>query len=352
MDETEKMLERLSNAHGAPGFEGPVREILKEYWSQCSVSFEIDGMGNLIGTPPQHSKKLPTILVMAHMDEIGFITKKIDDDGFITTIPLGGWVNHTLWGQKWVIQVGTRSIPAISGIDPPHASGGHTKTPSISQNQLFLDTGLCKKELEDLGIRPGLPVTPNSQFYTIGQRYVGKAMDDRAGLAVMIDLMKALSSQKKTQVVFAATVQEELRITGAKTVYATVQPDIVLNLDIGIARDYPTQFTSEKGPFLGQGPTLFFFDKSMMPNQNLVSEIAKIAKENQIPFQWEGEEAYSQDGCALQTSGQGVPTINIGIPTRYGHTPYSIIDRSDYDNTVALLTAVIENIDQHFVKIL
>jgi putative aminopeptidase FrvX len=172
-DSTLDTLKQLCNIYGVSGFENDVREILSKYWTEQRIKYEIDGMGNLIGKFPSHSDEKPTLLIMAHMDEVGFMTSKIDDDGFISIIQLGGWMDHVIWSQKWVIRTPDgKYISAVSGMDAPHVLSDFTKTPSANKEALFLDTGLSKKELIDLGVRPGLPVTPllqilNSNSYRI-----------------------------------------------------------------------------------------------------------------------------------------------------------------------------------------
>lgn len=358
-DETELLLEKLCNAEGPSGFEKPVRAILEKEWSNQSVEYTIDGAGNLVGTlpsgPKAKGKEKPKILVMAHMDEVGFLTTKVDDDGFIAAIPLGGWMDHVVWGKLWKIQVGNTSIPAVSGMDPPHVLSDFTKSPTVTKEQFFLDTGLTKAELDALGVRPGLGVAPDFRFTILkpGEKYLGKAFDDRAGLTLMVDLMKEFKGRLEEidcQIVFAATVQEELGMRGSKAVYETLKPDIVLNIEAGIARDYPTQFTKGREPALGKGPTLFIYDGSMLPNQDFVAAIERIAKENAIPMQWEVENSYGQDASCLQMAGRGMPAVNIGIPVRYAHSHYGMIDRRDYDNTLKLVIKVIENMNAQFIE--
>lgn len=352
---SEKVLQQLTEAHGASGFEEPVRVHLKQYWSNYHINYEIDGMGNLIGRWPTNKGNRPKILIMAHMDEVGFLINKIDEKGYISVIPLGGWMDHVLWSQNWIIKKGEHEISAISGMDPPHVLTDFTKSPVADKKMLFLDTGLSKKNLVELGIRPGLPVTPDQKFKKLsGKRFIGKAFDDRVGLAIMIELMESFSHNpdliQDVDIVFAATVQEELGMRGSKAVYESLKPDLVLNIDAGIAKDYPVQFTKEDEPKLGQGPTLFIYDGSMVPNDRLVSFISNVATKNNIPIQWEAEVSYGEDASCLQTSGQGMPAINIGFPMRYAHAHVGMIDMDDYHNTIKLLLKTIASLNAENVK--
>jgi len=357
MNNPEQLLAELSNALGAVGFEYPVRKLMEAYWKKFPIEYDVDGMGNLVGCFKKSKKENPTILIMAHMDEIGFLTTEITENGYIKVIPLGCWLHHVLWSQKWIIYHNGLAIPAISGVDAPHmlSDDDIKEELPLKQTQMFLDTGLTKEALEKLGIRPGLPVVPDVQFSTQKNenRYVGKAFDDRAGLAVIIRLMEKITQNPnlldKVNVTFAATVQEEVGLRGAKVIYESIKPDIAINLEFGAARDYPCQFAIDDTPVLGEGPTLFIYDHGMLPNANLLEFIYQTAKKNNIPTQWEHEVNYGQDGTSLQASGKGIPAINIGIPVRYAHSHYGVMDKADYDNTVNLLYASLNNIN-HFPK--
>lgn len=344
-------IEILSNLPGASGYEKPVRQYLINELSKKDLNKQIDGMGNLIVRLGTHDPNKKTILLMAHMDEIGFVIKEIDERGYIYVMPLGGWVSHVLWSQSWSIQLSNGEISAISGIDPPHVLTDFSKPPELNASQFFLDTGLERKSLLAKGVRPGLSVVPKATFKKLGRFYQGKALDDRLGVALLLDLIEKLSDdqslQKQFNLAFAFTTQEELGMRGAKVVTASVKPDIVFNVDAGIAHDYPMQFTQEKGPKLGGGPSLFVYDGSMIPNPALVEFMASIAKKNKIPFQWEHEISYGQDGSSLQQSGHGSAVVNIGIPMRYVHSPIGLFQLSDLDATRQLLLKSIQSLSEY-----
>ena len=347
MDATERLLEQLTNAPGASGFEYPVRNLLSTRWKGLGASVKADGFGNLIANLGAARPTRPTVLIMAHMDEVGFMATEILEGGFIKAQPLGGWLTHVLWGHAWRIQVGEKRIPAISGIDSPHVLKDFTTTPKLEASQLFFDTGLTRKELLALGVRPGLPITPDVSFRVAvpGRRYMGKAFDDRVGLALMTELMAKVKQRPERfshlNVLFAATVQEELGMRGALALASTVKPDVTLNLEAGIARDYPTQFAQGSHPELGKGPAVFVFDGSMVPNPRLVTFIRDVATRHAIPFQWASEGSYGQDASRLQTAFGGSMAVNLGIPIRYAHSHNGLMDRHDYDQMMVLLEEVL-----------
>ena len=176
--------------------------------------------------------------------------------------------------------------------------------------------------------------------------------DDRVGLAVITEALRQLRNRPHTNnVQVAATVQEEIGLRGASVVQASTRPDIVINLEIGIASDFPllTSPTLSQEA-LGKGPGIFVYDRSMIPNNNYINWIIRLAEENNIPYQFESVTGYGQDAAMLQKSAQGIPAVNIGIPTRYGHSQSGVIDREDYDNTVKLVVAMIEKLSASEVE--
>lgn len=352
-DSTVKLLQDLSEAHAAPGFEKPVRDILIREWKPLLAEIQIDGMKNIIGVM-RGNKKKPKILIMAHMDEVGFYIKDITDDGFLRIDQAGGWIDQTILAHRWIITTPLRSVIGYSGIESSHAISTFPAVAPITSKDMFIDIGARNRNeaMEKYGVRPGLPITPDTKFEILndGERYLGKAFDDRAALAVMTDILKRLSkTQHPNQIIYVATVQEELGSRGAQTIYNSVQPDIVINLEIGVAKDFPllaSQKQDHGHPTLGGGPSIFVYDHSMVPDNGLVDWIINQAKKNHIPYQLESEPMYGQDARYLQISGKGIPAVNIGIPVRYAHQDSGILQRSDYDATVMLIEKILLTLSQ------
>ncbi|MCC5791890.1 MAG: M42 family metallopeptidase [Legionellaceae bacterium] len=340
------VLEELSTLPGAPGFEKPVREYLVQQWQPYLSEWHQDGMGNILARH-KHNQQGPHLLLMAHMDEVGLMIETITEEGFLKAIPLGAIANTVLFAQRWQIISDKGVVEAYSGVDSPQlVPDSHAQPPDKAA--LFLDIGAISKQQaeQQFGMRPGLPVTPKSTFVALSdRRFMGKALDDRIGLAAITDALKLLRHQQPNQLYVAATVQEELGMRGATTVYEGSKADIVINVKVGLADDYPRWGAERKNQIrLGGGPTLLLYDRSMIPNQELVHWVMALARKNQIPLQLEIETAYEQDGAKLQTSGTGVPALNLGIPVRYGHQQAGVFDKKDYDQLVKLLVLIIENL--------
>lgn len=356
-DYVETLLEKLTNLHGASGFETPVRQFLKSEWKPLIDNMQVDGLGNLLGAAIKNNDG-PRVLLMAHMDEVGFIIRDISPEGYIYFDMLGDLLDVVIPGQRWVIMTSKGPIVGYSGVESVHISGDQPggMTPKVPIKKMFIDIGVkSREEALNLGVRPGLPITPHSSFTKIGdgKRYLAKALDDRVGLVVVTEVVKALKDKKHNvnTVLVAATTQEEVGLRGASMVYESMKPDLVINIEVGGAKDFPFLITEQESePKLGAGPTLFVYDFSMIPNQKLLDDLIAFSKSKGIPYQFEFAGNYMHDGSVLQKSGPGVPVINIGVPTRYVHSQSGVIDRRDLDATVRLITEFVQSLSSEKYK--
>jgi putative aminopeptidase FrvX len=345
-DETERLLEELTNAHGVSGFEGPVREILRREWKDLLTDLHTDGLGNLIGTLSGSSDS-PRVLLMAHMDEVGFLVRHIDEEGFLYIHNVGGYFDQSVLTQRLSILTPGGEVIGYTGMKSGHILRPEERDRMIPLADMFVDVGASSRaEAEAMGLRAGLPVAYATKFEVMNgtRRYLAKAFDDRAGLAVITEALRRLQGRSHpNQVLVAATVQEEIGLRGASVVTASTSPDIVINLEIGIASDFPLLTSkSLSQEELGKGAGIFVFDGSMIPNNEYVEWILKLADENTIAVQLESVTGYGEDAAMIQKSARGVPAVNIGIPTRYAHSQSGVIDRADYDRTVDLVVKMIE----------
>jgi len=341
------LLEELTNAHGPSGFEGPVRKIMRREWASLVSNLETDGMGNLLGTL-KGTTEGPRVLLMAHMDEVGFIVRFIDDDGFIYFNPVGGYFDQSILTQQMKIMTPKGPVIGYTGMKSGHSFQGDERNQMVELRDVFLDIGARSRlEAEDIfGIRPGLPITYDADFRDLNGtgRYLAKAWDDRAGLAAITEVLQRLQDRSHPNtVVVAATTQEEISgRRGASVVYESLKPDIVLNLEIGVASDFPLLTSPKEAQGqLGGGPSLFVFDGSMLPNQKLIEWIMEVADRNGIDYQFESVSGYGEDASVLQRSGRGIPAINLGITTRYAHSQLGVVELTDYEKMVDLLHVLV-----------
>ncbi len=352
-DATVALLRELTDANAAPGFEGPVRDILKREWQGIVKDLHTDGIGNLLGSLPGAG---PRVLVMAHMDEVGFMVRYIDPNGFVFFHPIGTNIDQAVLTQRFTIMTPKGPVVGYTGVKSPHIIPAGERESMVQVADMFLDLGVkSREEAEKLGVRPGLPMTYRTRFEKLNDgtnRYLAKAFDDRVGCAIMTQALQHFREAPHPNLLqVAATVQEELGSRGAQVIYEQTKPDIVINLEIGVAGDFPLRVSpklSQEG--LGRGATVFIFQGDMIPNDHLVEWVTRLAKSENIPIQYSAVSTYGQDGSALQRSGSSMPVINIGVPTRYAHSESGVIDRADYDAAFRLVSKMIEKLSSAEVK--
>lgn len=350
LDPVERLLEELTNAHGPSGFEGPVRQIVRRELAPVSDKIETGGLGSVIARLDGRADG-PRIMMAAHMDEVGMMVKYITDDGFVKFQTLGGILDLALVNQRYIILTRKGVVQGITGLKTPHVMSGEERSRIPGKDRIFIDVGAGnRKDAEErLGIRPGDPIAPDSQFMKLNESkyYVAKAWDDRVGLAVEIEVMKRLKRNPPPNVVYAvATAQEEVGLRGAQTSSYLVKPEIGLSLEVGVAADYPGISKDEAQERLGLGPGVFLHDSSMLPNLKLRNLLIDVAREKGIPLQFNVLSGYGEDGAQMQRAHGGAPSVNITVPARYLHNHNGMIHRDDFDRVVELVEAVIRRLDR------
>jgi putative aminopeptidase FrvX len=350
-DATIALLAELTNAHAAPGFEGPVRDILRREWKGLLADLRTDGLGNLLGSL-QGTSEGPRVLLMAHMDEVGFLVRHIDEDGFIYVNNVGGYFSQSVLTQRLTIMTPRGPVLGYTGMKSGHILRPEERERMVPLSDMFIDIGARSREeaMETFGVRPGLPVTYQAEFEVLNgtTRYLAKAWNDRVGLAIITEVLRPLKGGGHPNTVqVAATVQEEIGLRGAAVVEASTHPDIVINFEIGVAADFPLLTSPTLAQeALGKGPSIFVFDGSMIPNNRFVEWTLAQAERHGIPIQFESITGFGEDGSMLQRSARGIPTVNLGVPTRYAHSQSGVIDRADYDHAVKLVLEMVRALDQ------
>lgn len=351
MDETAKILKDLTEAHGVPGFESPVRAVVKEYFEKLGEISQ-DKLGSVI-CKKRGSADEPRVMIAGHMDEIGFLVKYVTDEGFIKFLPLGGWFDQVLLGQRVIIKTHKGDVVGLIGAKPPHLLSPDDRKKVIEKNEMYIDIGACSKaEVEEAGVRAGDPIVPRADFVELanGKTYLSKAFDDRVGVALAVSVIQQLQGKQHPNTVYGvATVQEEVGLRGATTSVRAVDPHVAIVLESDIAGDVPGIKPEESGVKLGKGPTVVIFDARMIPNQKLRDLAIKIAEEKSILVQLSYIEGGATDGAAIHLHHIGVPTLVIGVAARHIHSHSSIIHRQDYDHAVALVSELVQRLDAQTV---
>ena len=345
-DRVERLLGELADAAGPPGFEEPVRAIMVRELAPLADKISYDGLGSVIA---QHGNAGPRIMLDAHMDEVGGMVRRVTGQGFLTMQMLGGWLDQALLGQRWVIIGAKGPVKAITGIRDVHVTPAEERTRVYPRTSIYLDVGAKNAaEVAALGISPGDPVVPDAPFAVLGSsgRYLGKAWDDRVGLAVVIEALRRLAKEgHPNQLFVAATTQEETGLRGAHTAADVIKADIGIAIEGGVAGDQPGLNADETQAVLGGGPGIFLYDSSAQPNRKLSALIIATAEAIKVPLQRDLVQGYGDDSAEIQKSNGGVPTVNLVVPARYTHAHNGVIDRADFDRTVELVVALIKRLD-------
>jgi putative aminopeptidase FrvX len=352
-DRVVKLLQELSNAPAPSGYEDPVRKILRREFQAAGLEVSNDGMGSIIGLLRGASDG-PRIMLAAHMDEVGAIVRYVTPEGMIKFQLSGGWLDQALVDQRWTILTGKGPVAAISGLKSVHVTPTEERNRVTPREDVFLDVGVKSKEEADaLGIRAGDPIAPAASFAPLGPgRYVGKALDDRVGCVILIEMLRRIKEQgikTPNNIYFVGTVQEEIGARGAHTAVAMVKPALGLSLEAGIAADHPggrPDYVQEK---LGSGPVIYLADAGMLVNLKLRDFLFQVGKEGNIPLQTEVTRGGYEDSMELQSYGTGRPAANVAVATRYLHSHNSVVDRSDLDRSIELLLKALVQLDAHKV---
>lgn len=341
------LLRELSEATGVSGCEAQVTDIVSAHFRPYTDHVTVDNMGNVIalrrGTSVREPR--PRIMLAAHMDEIGLIVTKLDK-GFIRFSTVGGFDVRVLPGQQVVVH-GDRALPGVVGAPPPHVTSPEDRRKVLKTEDLFIDVGLPEAELADV-VHVGDFISIDRELQVLGNGIVsGKALDDRAGVAVVILTFELLSKQTHGWDVFGvATVQEEVGLRGARTSAFDINPDVAVAIDVGFALapgvDPADAATMGKGPIIGCGPNI---------HPVLFEHLIEAAKRWELPHQVQAEPGESgTDAWAIQVARGGVPTAIVSIPLRYMHTSVETVAKTDIERGARLLAAFISSLSDEFVE--
>jgi putative aminopeptidase FrvX len=352
MDSIASLLKELTEAHGVPGYESPVRALVRNYMEGLGEISQ-DKIGSVI-CRLDGSAAGPKVMLAGHMDEIGFMVRHISKEGFLSFIPLGGWFDQVLLGQRVVIKTRKGDVVGVIGAKPIHLLPPEERSKPVQKKDMYIDIGASSVEdVEAAGVRPGDPVVPRADFVVLAnpKTYLSKAFDDRVGTAMVISILQAFQDKTHPNTLYGvATVMEEVGVRGATTSVRAIDPDVAIILESDIAGDVPGIKETESAVKLGKGPTVLIYDARMIPNLKLRDLLLKTAEEIGVPVQYSSVEGGATDGAVIHLHGTGVPTVVIGVAARHIHSHSAIMHRDDYDNALKLLTALIRKLDAPTVQ--
>jgi tetrahedral aminopeptidase len=325
-----KLLQTLTETFGPSGYEDEVRKIVCREVEALADEVRVDTLGNLIARkrPTKPSRAIKKIMVAAHMDEIGVIVSYVDENGFVRFSPIGGVFRRYVLGGR------VRFLNGIQGIIGFDRLDNVNELPTL--DKVYIDVGATGPK--DSPVKIGDVAAFDRQYSDLGNRLVAKSMDDRVGVLVAIETLRALKSSPY-DLYFVFTTQEEVGVRGATTSAYGVDPDIGIALDVTPSGDTPNSLRMEMA--LGKGPCIKIQDLGMIADPRVVQWMIRTAEKHKIPYQREVLLIGGTDARAIQLTRAGVPAGCISIPVRYVHSPSEMVDYSDVQNAVRLLTAVL-----------
>jgi endoglucanase len=329
------LLEKLISAFGVSGNEEKVRNLIQDEIKKYVDEVYVDKVGNLIA----HKKgKKPKIMLSAHMDEIGLMVKNIEPKGRIYIAEIGGADPVMLLGERVHIETKKGTIHGVITTREVNDGSFITQIPRVED--LFVDTGLDKAELEKLGVEIGSFLSLERDLYYLGKENIicGKAFDNRIGCYVLIELTKRIKNSS-CEVYFVFTIQEEIGLVGAMTSAYKVEPDWAIAVDVIETSDA----RGEPVITLGKGPSITMKDAELIGNKTLNDCIMKIAKKKKIQIQKDVSEIGTTDATSIAITKGGVPSTVVGVPIRNLHTATAVADKEDIENTIIILEEFLKN---------
>lgn len=340
-DEQIKILESLCNANAISGDEGEVRKIVLEHIRPLADSLEIDPLGNVLATrlgPETDEDTTMRVMVAAHMDEVGLMVTSDESDGLYRFQTVGGLDSRQLAGKA--VQVGRDHIPGIIGAKPIHLTSASERKNQISIDNLRIDVGPSGKK-----VQPGDRATFATPFTRLGPSLRAKALDDRLGVASLIELFKQPPTGIHLQAAF--TVQEEVGLRGARVAAYKFNPAAAIVLDCTPAYDLPSWDDEENTRYntrLGQGPAIYIADAATLSDPRLIRHFSETAEALNLPYQFRQAGGGGTDAGAIHKTRAGIPSLSISVPGRYLHTAAAIVRLTDWQHTLQLVHAALSRL--------
>ncbi len=338
-------LRMLTSIDAPSGFEKPIRTYIAGEMKKYVDRVKVDRFGNLMAVKPSKTKNPAKVLLAAHMDEIGFLVRNFDENGFIFFNTLGRWSDQVVLGMQVKILGDKKTVFGTAGAKPPHIMTDEELKKLVKIEEMFIDTGLSKEELEDAGVRIGSPVVPITSFNVLNEkRVMGKAFDNRVGCLILLEAAKRLAGKKlKSDIYFVFTAQEEVGLRGAKTAIYGIDADAAFVFECTVAGDIPSVVKKDSPSELGSGSAITVMDRSIIPPQELLEYVFSTAKAKSIKYQIKKPPASRTDAGEIHLARGGIPTAVISVPCRYIHSSASIVDLEDIENTIALAVAILKD---------
>jgi putative aminopeptidase FrvX len=336
-----KILKQLSESIGVSGAEGEVRSRILDLIKPHVDDIKTDTIGNVIAVKKGTGSVDLTVMLDAHMDEVGLMVTGHNSDGMLRVAAIGGLDDRILPGKR--VLVGPKKLPGVIGAKPIHLLGEDEREKVVKIDALRVDVGAGSKSVAESKAPLGTRIAFDTRYSDLGTVVRGKAFDDRVGCAVLVHVLQG--ERLPFDLTAAFTVQEEVGVRGARVAAYTVNPDLAIVLEGTIADDLPKERDESPTTELGKGPALSLMDKSTIYDARLNRWIVDAAEALKIPYQFKQPGIGGTDGGAVHLSRGGVPTAGVSVPCRYIHSPAAILNKRDYQNTIKLVRGALERLD-------
>ncbi len=347
--EGSEVFSELLKTPGVSGYEGPIRDKIKEMIEQHTEdkkTIREDNIGNLIYEMKNKDNK-PSVALVAHMDEIGLVVSNIEENGYLRIKKIGGVLDPLLPGRHVTIHTKKGPINGVIGHKPPHLTTDKDKDESVTPwTKTHVDVGArSAEEVKDMGIDVPDSITFNKKVRRLNEYVIsGRALDNRIGCYALLELLKRWTSTKDeldVSLSYIWSVQEEIGLRGAKVVANTMDPDYVIALDTYTTSDMPGIEEFYKPIKFGEGPVLRMVDTRAISSPKMVEHFKEVAEDESIPYQY-GVTGGTTDGMALQET--GCLTLSVGVPVKYSHSTVECADWRDVKNLIELIEKGVQNL--------
>jgi endoglucanase len=352
--DVEKIFLRLIEVGSPSGFEEPMIRRLKKELEPYMDELHESPRGNVIGVQKGSDPESPSIALVAHMDQVGFIVSNIDERGFIRFRRIGGAAIRSIQGQHVRILAGKGDVLGVVGVKPGHLTSSEEERKIPSIEDMYVDVGgRNKEEVESMGISIGTPMVWNTPPIKLANGLVSSAaVDDRAGLTVLIAVADTLREvELHASVFYVGTVEEEIGLRGAGVALFDQEVEMAVAVDTFPAGWQPDINMRDVVYEVGKGPAIHVgeFGKGgiRIHHHKLREYLIQTAEHERIPYQ-SGMMHGGTDASAMMQSKSGIPAVTMGVPRRYSHTPVEVFDLKDLQNLVKILVSALKKIDKDF----
>jgi len=353
-----ELMRKLTEIPAVSGHEDPMIRFLRTYMEERADRVRMDKLGNVAATIDGTDPNAPSIMVLSHMDEVGLMVRRIEPNGFLRVVRIGGIEERSLLSTQVRVITGKGEVPGVVGLEAHHVRPPEKKYVIPPADKMYVDVGANScEDVEEMGIKVGDPITymPNFREYGSGL-IMSKTMDNRAPLTVLLQALDHFSKEKpKATIHFTASVLEEMNQRGPLPMARILKPDAVLNLEVCIATDTPDLAGVAADIRLGNGPAVYLYSfhgrgtlGGLFPHPGLLNQAERIAEKEGIPLQREVVIGVVTETAWLQLEGEGIPSMDFGLPCRYTHCPNEVISKKDAENLLKLVLSFLESLDRDF----